>query len=100
MFEGEYKDDIKNGKGKEYYKGKLMFEGEYKNGHKNGIGKEYDITGEIIFEGMYLNDERSNQKGKKENFNYTNKKVEIDIKDYNIKSVNKKKTKKDPCFIF
>jgi len=49
---------------------------------------------------MYLNDERSNQKGKKENFNYTNKKVEIDIKDYNIKSVNKKKTKKDPCFIF
>ena len=28
--------------GKEYKEGKLIFEGEYKNGIKNGYGKKYD----------------------------------------------------------
>ena len=47
----------KNGIVKEYVKGTnlLIFEGEYKNGKKNGKGKEYYDTGKIKFDGEYLN---------------------------------------------
>ena len=34
-----------------------MYEGEYLNGKRNGKGKEYDEKGNIIFEGEYLNGE-------------------------------------------
>jgi len=44
IFEGEYKNGRKNGKGKE-----LLFEGEYLNG-KRWNGKEYDKDGYIEFE--------------------------------------------------
>ena len=44
---------------KEYdYFGDLIFEGEYLNGLKNGKGKEYDYKGNLIFEGEYRNDVR------------------------------------------
>ena len=42
------------GKGKEYNNSKLIFEGEYLNGKRNGKGKEYDYTGKLIFEGKYF----------------------------------------------
>ena len=48
---------LKDGKGliKEYYyNGKLIFEGEYLNGERNGKGKEYNENGELIFDGEYL----------------------------------------------
>ena len=35
--------------------GGLIFEGEYLNGEKNGKGKEYDELGTLIFEGEYQN---------------------------------------------
>ena len=82
MFEGEYLNGERNGKGKEYnYDGKLYFEGEYLNGkrwngkfiNENGNiiyelnnthenAKEYD-DGKLIFEGEYLYGNR-NGKGK------------------------------------
>ena len=83
IFEGEYLNGKRNGKGKEYdNKGNLIFEGEYLNG-KRSIGKyyypnikiikemkngkkfvnEYNNNNELIFEGEYLNGER-NGKGK------------------------------------
>ena len=37
------------------YNGKLMFEGEYLNGKRNGKGKEYDFNGKLKFEGEFLN---------------------------------------------
>ena len=41
IFEGEYLNGERNGKGKEYYdNGKLRYEGEYLNGIRNGKGKE------------------------------------------------------------
>ena len=79
LYEGEYLNGERNGKGKEYYdngnllfegeylngerrKGKeynndgsLRYEGEYLNGKRNGKGKEYDEDGDLIFEGEYLN---------------------------------------------
>ena len=33
----------------------LIFEGEYLNGERNGKGKEYELNGELKFEGEYLN---------------------------------------------
>ena len=62
LFEGEFLNGEKNGKGKEYYNtlGELKFEGEYLNGKRNGKGKEYNLNGGLIFEGEYLNGERWN----------------------------------------
>ena len=47
IFEGEYLDGKRNGKGKDYYNGKLIFEGEYKY-DKKWNGKGYDKNGNII----------------------------------------------------
>ena len=63
IFEGEYLNGARNGKGKEYFDGKLSFEGEYLNGKRNRKGKEYNSSGELEFEGEYLNGKR-NRKGK------------------------------------
>ena len=67
--------EIKNGKGKikEYDENcNLIFEGEYLNGEKNGRGKEYYENGELKFDGEYLNNKRWNDKGFKidEKFSY------------------------------
>ena len=49
IFEGEYVNGERNGKGKEYNFGQLIFEGEYLNGKKyNGWG--YDDKGNKIYE--------------------------------------------------
>ena len=47
------------GKGKEYYLkyGNIKYQGEYVNGKKEGKGKEY-YFGKLIFKGDYLNGER------------------------------------------
>ena len=46
-------------KKKEYnFDDELIFEGEYLNGKRNGKGKEYNFYGKLIFEGEYLNGER------------------------------------------
>ena len=57
LFEGEYLNKMKNGKGKEYYyDGGLSYEGEYLNGKRNGKGKEYIKTsGNLKYEGKYKN---------------------------------------------
>ena len=63
IFEGEYLNGKKHGKGKEYYdNGKFKFEGEYINGERNGKGKEYDWNGKLEFEGEYSNGERKKEK--------------------------------------
>ena len=42
---------------KEYnsYNDSLIFEGNFSNGKRNGKGKEYNEDGKLIFEGEYLN---------------------------------------------
>ena len=42
IFEGEYKNGKRNGKGKEYDNDIFVFEGEYLNGKRHGKGKEYE----------------------------------------------------------
>ena len=61
-----YKIAPLTGKGKEYTSSNkkiLLYEGEYLNGKRHGKGKEYFDNGEIEYEGEYLNGERSG-KGK------------------------------------
>ena len=47
--------EIKNGQGYvkeyDYENGKLMFEGEYLNGERNGKGKIYNVKKQLSFEG-------------------------------------------------
>ena len=67
LFEGEYLNGKKNGKGKEYSDfASLIFEGEYLNGKRHGKGREFNNDGNIIFEGEYLNGKK-NGKGKSYN---------------------------------
>ena len=55
IYEGEYLNGERNGKGKEYFENRLKYEGEYLNGERNGKGKEYDDNGKLIFEGEFVN---------------------------------------------
>ena len=52
--------ELINGKGnvKVYMFGQLIFEGEYLDGKRKGKGKEYNFEGKIEFEGEYLNGTR------------------------------------------
>ena len=69
VFEGEYKNGKRNGKGKEFVEFSfdidiLKFEGEYLNGKRHGKGKEYDETSlKLKFEAEYLKGKRTG-KGK------------------------------------
>ena len=65
IFEGEYLNGKRNGKGKEYNRaGNVKFEGEYLNGKRKGKGKEYNSEYYcLIFEGEYLNGLKWNGKG-------------------------------------
>ena len=70
--------ELKNGNGsiKKYYRsGELRFEGAYINGLKNGKGKDYYDNGEIEFEGEYLDGKRWN--GKQYDIDDKNKIFEI-----------------------
>ena len=59
VFEGEYLNGKRNGKGKEYdNNGKLIYEGEYLNGKRHGKGKEYDYNTNLIYEVEYLKGKR------------------------------------------
>ena len=55
-------DGQERGKGKEYYwNNELIYEGEYLNRKRHGKGKEYRL-GKLIFEGEYINGRRWKRK--------------------------------------
>ena len=57
---------------KEYFNGQLIYDGEYKNDERNGKGKEYNKKGDICFEGKYCY-------GKKGKGIYYNTKFELSL---------------------
>ena len=61
----KYKIIKKSGEGKEYklYLNKKIFEGEYLNRKRNGRGKEYYENGKLKYEVEYLNGKRWKGKG-------------------------------------
>ena len=52
-------------KGKEYYinSNQILYEGEFLNGERNGKGKEYNWCRDLIFKGEYFKGKRWNGKG-------------------------------------
>ena len=62
LFSGKYIINEGDGIIKEYnyFNDELIFEGNYLNGKRNGKGKEYDKHGNLIFEGEYLKGKRYN----------------------------------------
>ena len=95
IYEGEYLNGKKNGKGKEYGRyGEIIFKGYYLNGKRNGPGKEYDSE-QFIFEGNYLNGER-NGKGKE----YKNGELKFEGEYLNGKRNGKGKEYKKGYLIF
>ena len=59
IFEGEYINKKRSGKGIEYDEyGYVKFKGEYLNGKKNGKGKEY-YNNDLIFEGEYADGKKT-----------------------------------------
>ena len=97
IYEGEYLNGRKNGKGKEYYDNSVLkFEGGYLNNKRNGKGKEYYDNGVLKFEGEYLNGKR-NGKGK-EYYHDGNLKFEVEYingKIWNIKEYDEDKNIKN-----
>ena len=64
IYEGEYLNGKRNGKGKEFFSSKeLKFEGEYLNGKRNGKGKEYFQTKKFIIKDEYLYEQSLDKKG-------------------------------------
>ena len=63
LYEGEYLNGEKNGKGKEYEDNHLIFEGDYLKGKRNGKGKEYYYNKKIMFNGEYKDGKQWNGKG-------------------------------------
>ena len=59
-YKGKYVVYESKGKGKEYnsYDNILIFEGEYKNGERNGKGREYSYDGYLEYKGEYKNGKR------------------------------------------
>ena len=56
MYEGEFSNEQKNGKGKEYDdNGRLIYEGEFLNDVRHRRGKEYFNDGKLKYEGEFSN---------------------------------------------
>ena len=62
VFEGDYLNGERNGKGKEYKFGDLIYEGEYLNDKRHGKGKEFFSKGEIKAAGEYFYGKKWNVK--------------------------------------
>ena len=85
FFSGKYLI-YENGKGKEYdgYSDELIFEGDYLNGERNGKGKEYKF-GKLIYESEYLNNKVIYRKAYDQAGNI---KYEINYNNGNLKRYN------------
>ena len=63
IYEGEFSEGKRNGKGKEFFNNKISFEGEFKEGKKwNGNANEYNEKGNLLFYGTYQNGKKFNGK--------------------------------------
>jgi antitoxin component YwqK of YwqJK toxin-antitoxin module len=59
-YEGQFKNDAKNGKGVAYdNQGYQVFEGEWVNNQKVGAGVNFDQNGVVIFQGEFRDDKRN-----------------------------------------
>ena len=56
IYEGDFSNGKRNGKGREILNNNVNFEGEFKDGIKwNGNANEYNKKGNLLFNGVYQN---------------------------------------------
>ena len=60
-YDGEWKNDLREGNGIYEYKNGDKYKGEWKNDLRNGKGILYYKNGNIKYEGKYLNDKKDYQ---------------------------------------
>ena len=82
VFEGNYLNGERNGKGREYEDGELIFKGFYLNGKRNGKGKEYKNSS-LIYEGNYSNGHKN---GKFKHYDFYNDKFQDEEYTLDIKN--------------
>ena len=76
IYEGEYQNNKKNGKGKFYHdcdSKKIKYEGEILNGKEHGKGIEYDIYEQQTYEGEFLNGKKNGNIKEYSYFEYKDK---------------------------
>ena len=61
IFSGIWKNNLRNGIGQKYKNGSMVYDGVWKDDEKHGFGKEYDDVGNIIREGIWENDKFSKE---------------------------------------
>ena len=66
IFEGEYSNGkLWKGKVKKFdNNGNILYDGDLSDGKRNGQGKEYNSEGKLIFEGIFIYDQKC--KGKEQ----------------------------------
>jgi len=52
VYDGDWKDDIKNGEGKSTYPDGIVYEGDFKDDKKNGMGKDELCDDNVILSTM------------------------------------------------
>ena len=62
-YEGQYENGKMNGEGILYYRysGYINYIGYFKEGKKEGQGKEFDKFGNLIYEGLFIDDKRASK---------------------------------------
>ena len=55
IYNGEWKNDLKHGQGTMLYPNNDLYKGGFKNGKKHGPGKLVNASGEVLFDGKYVN---------------------------------------------
>ena len=89
-YEGQFKENKKNGKGK-YYKGNnLLYDGDFKNDNFNGNGIYY-FENDYIYIGEFKNDKKEGH-----GIVYDNKNKEV----YKGQFINDEPVDKNKCIIF
>lgn len=56
MYEGEKKNDLRNGKGKFFYADGGMYDGDWHQGRMHGRGRLFYPSGALAYEGEWLED--------------------------------------------
>ena len=60
VYKGEWKHDRENGRGTRKFPDGTKYVGDWTNGERNGLGVEYDSSGEINYEGEWINGKKQN----------------------------------------
>lgn len=56
-YEGTFRDDMREGQGRHFYRNGTTYVGEFREGDRCGAGVLYDLDGNVLQEGEWRDDE-------------------------------------------